>query len=155
MELLEKKNKRLASKLEMLNRIATSQEESIAESLSNILNKGSTLPCQHCFTLEKEKKDLSDVIVSFEKKVTIQSNEIEIKDKEIINKKKEIDLKEEEIKILNEKIKLLEVKVDFKSNRSGKKKFYFVFDNVTCQVIEQQTMMQTLNNDASSRNFWN
>ena len=38
---------------------------------------------------------------------------------------------------------------------SGKKKFYFVFDNVTCQVIEQQTMMQTLNNDASSRNFWN
>ena len=37
----------------------------------------------------------------------------------------------------------------------GKKKFYFVFDNVTYQVIEQQTMMQTLNNDASSRNFWN
>ena len=39
--------------------------------------------------------------------------------------------------------------------RNGKKKFYFVFDNVTYQVIEQQTMMQTLNNDASSRNLWN
>ena len=117
-KLLEENNTRLALKLEMLGRVAASQEESIAESLNNIFNKDSGLPCQHCFTLEKEKKDLLDCIVSLKEKITILSNQIEIKNKEISNKKREIDLKQEEIKILNEKCKLMEATVDFKSKRS-------------------------------------
>ena len=117
-KLLEKKNTSLALELEMLHRVATSQEETIAQSLSTVFNQDSGLPCQHCFALEKEKKDLSDYIVSLEEKITILSSEIEIKDREIMYKKKEVELKEEEIKILNEKFQLLEAKVDFKSKRS-------------------------------------
>ena len=82
MKLLEKKNTSLALELEMLHKVATSQEETIAQSLNTVFNQDSGLPCQHCFLLEKDKKDMSDFIVSFEEKVTILSSEIEIKDKE-------------------------------------------------------------------------
>ena len=145
-KLLEEKNASLALQLEMLRRVAVSQEETIAQSLNTVFNKETGVPslsCQHCFTLEKEKRELSDCIASLQETVSILTNEIKIKDKEIMNNKKEVELKEEEIKLSNEKVKLLEAKVDFKSKRS----IDIVSSMSTKELSERNTkLLETIEN---------
>ena len=112
-KLLQEKNASQVLKLKKLHEVAELQEETIAHSLSTIFNEKFALPCQHCLTLAKESKNISDCNISLQEKIDILLDENKIKDQEIINKKNELELKKEEIKILNENIKLLEAKEDF------------------------------------------
>ena len=123
-KLAEENNTKLVLELETVRKILAALEETMEQSL-NVIDKDSALPCQHCFTLEKDKKVLFDCIISLNEKISILSNEIEAKNQEIINmkeqvhiKKKEVELKEGEIKNLSKEIKLWEAKVDFKSKGS-------------------------------------
>ena len=117
-KLLEEKNASQALKLKKLHEVAELQEETIARSLNTVFNEKFSLPCQHCFSLEKESKNMSDCNISLQEKIDILLSETKLKDQEIINKKNELELKDEEIKILNEKIKLLEAKADFTLKRT-------------------------------------
>ena len=40
----------------MLHKVATSQEETIAQSLNTVFNQDSGLPCQHFHTRKREKR---------------------------------------------------------------------------------------------------
>ena len=69
-------------------------------------------PCQQCTVLEKENKDLSDLVTSVQAQETNLLLQIKTKDEQLVIKKREVESKEEEIKQLKEKVELMNTEVE-------------------------------------------
>ena len=77
-------------------------------------------PCQHCLTLEKEKKDLLDLVTTVQFKEANLSSQVKTKDEQLLLKQKEVESKEKEIEQLNEKFKLIDAEIESTKSLSSR-----------------------------------
>ena len=133
-KLLEEKETALNQEIKLLRTIIEHQESTIKElfidmstqdhinSLQHLIDveRESGQPCQHCLTLEKEKKDLLDLVTTIQSKAAILSSQVKTKNEQLLLKQTELEFKEKEIEQLNEKFKLIYAEIEFTKSLSSR-----------------------------------
>ena len=133
-KLLEEKAVALNQEIKILCTTIEHQENNIEElssdkiaqdhinSLQHLINveRESCQPCQHCSTLEKEKKDLLDLITSVQAQAANLSSQVKTKDEQLLLKQKEVESKEKEIELLNEKLSLIDAEIESTKSLSSR-----------------------------------
>ena len=133
-KLLEEKAVALNQEIKILRTTIEHQESNIEElssdkstqdhinSLQHLINveRESCQPCQRCSTLEKEKKDLLDLITSVQAQAANLSSQVKTKDEQLLLKQKEVESKEKEIELLNEKLSLIDAEIESTKSLSSR-----------------------------------
>ena len=133
-KLLEEKETALNQEIKVLRTTIEHQQSNIEElssdknaqdhinSLQRLIDveRESCQPCQRCSTLEKEKKDLLDLVTSLQAQAANLSSQIKTKDEQLLLKKKEVEFKEKEIEQLNEKIALRDAEIESTESLSSR-----------------------------------
>ena len=133
-KLLEEKAVALNQEIKILRTTIEHQESNIEElssdkstqdhinSLQHLINveRESCQPCQHCSTLEKEKKDLLDLITSVQAQAANLSSQVKTKDEQLLLKQKEFESKEKEIELLDEKLSLVDTEIESTKSLSSR-----------------------------------
>ena len=133
-KLLEEKAVALNQEIKILRTTIEHQESNIEElssdkstqdhinSLQHLINveRESCQPCQHCSTLEKEKKDLLDLITSVQAQAANLSSQVKTKDEQLLLKQKEVESTEKEIELLNEKLSLIDAEIESTKSLSSR-----------------------------------
>ena len=104
-------------------------------------------PCQYCSEMEKEKKDLSDLVTSIQAQVDNLSSQIKTKDNQLLIKKKEVESKDKEIEQLNENFELINVEIEsIKSLNSRYMEKNLSIDSDEASLIESMKIEQSEKN---------
>ena len=104
-------------------------------------------PCQYCSEMEKEKKDLSDLVTSIQAQVDNFSSQIKTKDNQLLIKKKEVESKDKEIEQLNENFELINVEIEsIKSLNSRYMEKNLSTDSDEASLIESMRIEQSEKN---------
>ena len=104
-------------------------------------------PCQYCSEMEKEKKDLSDLVTSIQAYVDNLSSQIKTKDNQLLIKKKEVESKDKEIEQLNENFELINVEIEsIKSLNSRYMEKNLSTDSDEASLIESMKIEQSEKN---------
>ena len=133
-QLLEEKETALNQEIKLLRTTIEHQKSAIEElssdksaqdhinSLQHLIDveHESGQPCQHCLTLEKDKKDLLDLVTTVQSKVANLSSQVKTKDEQLLLKQKEVESKEKEIEQLNEKFKLIDAEIESTKSLSSR-----------------------------------
>ena len=160
-KLLEEKTIVLYQELKTLRKAVEYQEINIEE----LSNKGSTQdhidslkclidaehetsqPCQYCLEMEKEKKDLSDLVTSIQAQVDNLSSQIKTKDDQLLIKKKEGESKDTEIEQLNKNFELINAEIEsIKSLNSRYMEKNFTTNSDKASMIDSMRIEQSEKN---------
>ena len=160
-KLLEEKTIILYQELKTLRKAVEHQEINIEELSNNKITEDhidslkclidaeheTCQPCQYCSEMEKEKKDLSDLVTSIQAQVDNLSSQIKTKDNQLLIKKKEVESKDKEIEQLNENFELINVEIEsIKSLNSRYMEKNLSTDSDEASLIESMRIEQSEKN---------